>query len=218
MSKADLLLRALQKNIGKWTCAICACYSGQPAATFRELKKAGYQFRSVAKNRWAKELFCPICKDKRTHYKLLSMNPVFVEKKRINISKPDRDKIIALLDGKDAFTGATISSTPEIDHKMPWTRMDQDVNAGQLSDQELMDHFQLLTREHNLLKDRKCMECKKTLLRPPFLEIPFWYVGDAHYSTKFGCKGCGWYDAETWRAELSKIIYTDFNQKKNYGK
>ena len=46
--------------------------------------------------------------------------------------------------------------------------------------------------------------CKKHNIRPPFLEIPFWYEGDSQYTGS--CEGCGWYDGKKWREELSKKL------------
>lgn len=173
MSKTDDLLRACIANLGKWTCAYCGSGSGQPAATFRELKKLGYKFEEVSPNRWAKEDFCPRCGDYRTHYKLLSATPEFVEKPRVSINGKTRERILLLFDRRDAFTGASITSVPEIDHKMPWTRMEQDIDASTLTNTQIRQHFQLLTREHNLLKDRACGSCKNTNKRPPLFDIPF---------------------------------------------
>lgn len=204
MSKTDDLLHALKENIGKWTCAYCGSGSGQPAATFRELKKLGYQFEEVGPNRWAKSMICPRCGVERTHYKLLKPEPVIEEKPRIGIDARTRARILALLNNRDAFSGASITSTPEIDHKEPWTRMVQDVDARTLSDREILKHFQLLTREHNLLKDRMCGKCKLENLRPPFFGINFWYEGDEHYDGT--CEGCGWYDGKRWKEEINRYI------------
>ena len=204
MSKTDDLLRACKANLGNWTCAYCASNSGQPAATFRELKKLGYKFEESTPGRWAKLMVCPVCGVERTHYKLLNPNPVFEEKQRITIDPKERARILKILGMKDAFSGASISSTPEIDHKEPWTRLLNDVNASYLSDKEVRDHFQLLTREHNLLKDRMCGYCKLNNIRPPFLGIYYWYDGDENY--KGTCVGCGWYDAIKWKEELNKLL------------
>ena len=112
---------------------------------------------------------------------------------------------MSIFDNRDAFTGGTISSVAEIDHKTPWTRLGgQDIDARKMSDAQIKNHFQLLTREHNLLKDRACDSCKKTNLRPPFLGIPFWYEGNSSYNGT--CEGCGWYDGAKWREEISKKI------------
>ena len=149
-------------------------------------------------------MYCPVCGTTRTHYKLLSLEPEFEEKQRISIDSTTRNRILRILGMTDAFSGARISSTPEIDHKTPWTRLLSDVDASSLQDYQVKEHFQLLTREHNLLKDRMCGYCKLTNIRPPFLGINFWYEGDARY--KDTCVGCGWYDGIKWKEELNKLL------------
>lgn len=204
MSKVEQYLSVLKAHIGEWCCSMCGSGSGQPAATFREIKKLGYKFEEVSPNRWAKSMFCAKCGTERMHYKLLSPEPQFTEKPRLSISPRDRKRILEFFELRDAFTGASISSVPEIDHKTPWTRLDQDIDVSRLSLADIGQSFQLLTREHNLLKDRMCAHCKNTNLRPPFLGISYWYSGDEHYCGS--CEGCGWYDGRKWRAEINKKI------------
>jgi hypothetical protein len=146
-------------------------------------------------------MYCPKCKTNRSHYKLLKSEPVFAEQIRLGIDNNSRDRILDLLGIRDAFTGASIASTPEIDHKTPWTRLDNDYDVKNMSDEEIYNAFQILTREHNLLKDRRCDSCKKTAIRPPFIGISFWYAGDEHYNGT--CEGCGWFDGVAWRKAVN---------------
>ena len=204
MSKVDDLLRAFQDNIGNWTCAYCGSNSGQPAAIFREIKKLGYVFEEISPNRWGRAEYCSKCGASRSHYKLLKPEPEFNAKERIIIDSATRKRILELFENRDAFTGASITSTAEIDHKTPWTRLDNDVHSKKMTNGELLEHFQLLTREHNLLKDRMCGRCKETNIRPPFLGISYWYDGDQRYVNT--CVGCGWYDGIRWRAEINRNL------------
>ena len=204
MSKADDFLDECKKNLGKWTCSLHTTGSNQPAAIFREVKKRGYEFEEVSPNRWAKTMLCSVCGQETTHYKLEKDTPVFSKQERLTIDKKTRDRILRIFDNRDAFTGGSISSVAEIDHKVPWTRLEEDIDARELTDDEVRTHFQLLTREHNLLKDRACTVCKNENVRPAFLGIPFWYSGGSEYLDT--CEGCGWFDGEKWRQELSKII------------
>lgn len=204
MSKVDGFLDECKKNLGNWTCSLHTTGSNQPAAIFREAKKLGYEFEEVSSGRWAKSMFCPVCGCETTHYKLVKAIPVFNRQVRLSIDKKTRDRILKIFGNKDAFTGGTISSVAEIDHKVPWTRLEEDIDAKELTEEEVRIHFQLLTREHNLLKDRACSACKKENIRPAFLGIPFWYSGGAQYQNT--CEGCGWFDGEKWRNELSKKI------------
>ena len=197
MSKVDVFLKICKENVGKWICSLHTTGSNQPAAIFREVKKLGYEFEESTPGRWAHTMYCPICRQDTTHYKLLKLEPTLTKQTRLTIDAATRKRILELFENRDAFTGASITSTPEIDHKVPWTRLDEDVDATTLSNDEIAKHFQLLTREHNLLKDRACGYCKSQNIRPPFLEIPFWYEGDKNY--KGSCVGCGWYDGVAWR-------------------
>ena len=118
--------------------------------------------------------------------------------------KKSRERTLNALGWRDAFTGAKITSTPEIDHKTPWTRLDGDLDIRSLTDDEIVENFQLLTREHNLLKDRMCSECKKSNIRPPFLGISYWYQGGKDYCGS--CVGCGWYDGKKWRESINSFV------------
>lgn len=205
MSKVDDLLKYFQEHIGEWACSTCGCHSGQPAATFREVKKRGYVFETSSSGRWGKEMFCPVCGINRTFYKLIKLQPDFSQtRSRCTISPKDRQRVLALCEGKDAFTGASISSVAQVDHKIPWTRMKEDLPISSLSDEEVRGHYQLLTGEHNLLKDRACGHCKQCGERPPLFGIRFWYTGDGTY--RGTCEGCGWYDGVRWREELNKSL------------
>ncbi|HRN51877.1 MAG TPA: hypothetical protein PK788_00105 [Gemmatimonadaceae bacterium] len=214
-SKSNRFLEAVRERVGEWVCSVCASGSGQPAATFRTVRNQGFVFEEVAPNRWGKLLYCDKCGMERTHYRLLNPDPEFAAKRRVAISSGARRRILKLLDKRDAFTGASISSTPEIDHKVPWTRLESDIDADQLSDSEIPRHFQLLTREHNLLKDRACSACKTTNQRPPLLGIRFWYKGNAEYEGS--CVGCGWYDGLAWRHALNELIDTEHRAHKSQG-
>lgn len=204
MSKADVFLKECQSSLGEWVCSVHTTESNQPAAIFREVKRLGYEFEEVAPNRWGTAVYCPICERTTTHYKLIKLHPVYTRQDRLSVDKKTRERILRLFDNRDAFTGASISSKAEIDHKVPWTRLEFDIDARLLTDAEIRTHFQLLTREHNLLKDRACSSCKISSIRPPFLSIPFWYEGDNEY--RGTCIGCGWYDGERWRMEVTLTL------------
>lgn len=205
MSKVDDFLLACKNNVGEWVCSLHTTGSNQPAAIFREAKKQGYDFEEIATNRWAKSQYCEICKQQTTHYKLLSCTPVLSRQVRLTIDGNTRNRILSLFNYQDAFTGASISSTPEIDHKIPWTRLDHDIDARNLSNDAIKQHFQLLTREHNLLKDRACGYCKKFNKRPPLFGVQYWYEGNEDYCGS--CNGCGWYDGTKWRDSLNNKLY-----------
>ena len=206
MSKAEDLLAYFKKNVGKWSCSMCGSHSGQPAAVFRTLKNEGWQFEEVSPQRWARTMDCKVCGRKTTHYKLLSLKQG-LDKSRIAITPKQKERVISILGELDAFTGASVKSSLEIDHKVPFARLKEgagDIDIDGLTDEQIAEHFQILTRDHNLLKDRACQDCIKTNIRPPFLGIKFWYEGNDKYCGS--CKGCGWFDGAKWRNKVNKQL------------
>lgn len=206
MSKADELLKYFKMHVGKWACSMCGSHSVQPAATFRTLKNAGWKFEEISPQRWGRQQYCPKCGQETTHYKLISLAQG-EDKSRIGITQAQKRRVISVLSEADAFTGASVKSSLEIDHKVPFDRLKEgtgDIDIDKLTNSQIVDHFQILTRDHNLLKDRACQSCIKTRIRPPFLGIEFWYEGDSHYCGR--CVGCGWHDGKVWRKKLNEVL------------
>lgn len=203
MSKADDLLEYCKRHVGEWACSMCGSHSGQPAAVFRGLKNAGWQFEEISPQRWGQQIYCQRCGQNTTHYKLTSL----VQQNacsRIGIKPHQRKRVISLLTETDAFTGASVKSSIEIDHKVPFDRLREgsgDIDIDKLTDEQITEHFQILTRDHNLLKDRACQSCIKQGVRPPFFGIKYWYKGDSQY--RGSCRGCGYFDGVEWRKRLN---------------
>lgn len=197
-------LKNYKENVGVWLCSTCATGSGQPAATMRALRQDGYEFESVSDGQWRKSMYCPCCGKNRSHYKLLSVEPTITEKHRCIITPEDRNRTSRLLGSKDAFTNATIQGRFEIDHKEPFARLEKDIDIKTLTDDEIANHFQILTPDHNKLKDKRCQQCKRNNIRPDFFGISYWYAGDENYEGT--CVGCGWYDGVAWRAHLNEHL------------
>ena len=86
-------------------------------------------------------MYCPICQQETTHYKLLNATPTLTKHTRLAIDRKSRERVLNILGWRDAFTGAKITSTPEIDHKVPWTRLDGDIDIRVLSDDEIAENF-----------------------------------------------------------------------------
>lgn len=86
---------------------MCGSHSGQPAAIFRTLKNAGWEFEEVAPQRWGISRFCSKCGQETTHYKLLSLVQG-EDKSRIGITPTQRKRVIRVLSETDAFTGASV--------------------------------------------------------------------------------------------------------------
>lgn len=205
MTKKEKLFNAFKENVGEWTCSYCNTGSNQTAAIFREIKADGYKFEKTGPKRWAKQLYCPICNDRRTHYKMTSTEPEYAQKHRCPMTEKDRERVLSLIGDRDAFSNSKITSGIQIDHKKPYARLTEDLKVSNLTDEEIVESFQSLTEDHNLLKARKCDECIISGIRPlGFGDIKYWYDGDEKY--RGTCVGCCWYDAVKWREELNKHI------------
>ena len=205
MALRDSVLAYYQEKVGEWRCAVCANGGSQIAKIMQGLREDGYQFEETHPQRWDKRLYCPICNAKRTHYCLKSSSP---DSSSIRNRGGDlarfRSRILGVIGNKDAFSGATISSRLQIDHKKPWIRLGEDYDVGSMTDAEIADAFQPLTSDHNLLKDRRCKRCLKDSKRPPFFGIKYWYEGDERYRGE--CKGCGYFDGAEWRRRLNEHL------------
>lgn len=130
-----------------------------------------------------------------------------------------RSKIISLLNGIDVYeakAGRKEGLLP--DHKFPEIRWDAHTRRQSLellSDEDLKSDFQLLTNQRNQQKREVCRKCYQTGNRGIIYGIPFFYAGTNIWSedtpkqgksAENGCIGCGWYDIDKWRNELTKKV------------
>lgn len=204
ISYKQQLLTAFQNNVNEWTCTHCNSDSAQPARITADLRAEGYDFEMCG-NCYVKRMYCPHCGVIRPHGKLLSLNPVNNSKNRFPMTDTQRERVLSIIGKKDAYTGASItSSTPEVDHKEPMSRLTKDIDIDKLTDEEIPNHFQTLTKQNNLLKAKACDKCKLCGIRPDHFGVKYWYEGDEVY--RGTCVGCGWYDGVAWRAHLNEHL------------
>jgi len=200
----------LELLTGEWECRSCGTgkINDQPAARIRDIKKRGYIVATKSK-------YCPTC-DKRTYQDILVMIDVELEARpeyRKPISAATKKKILQTLNYKDIVFCATRTETELIvDHKFPsqrWDKPESD-NSPDMSEAEIRSKFQLLTNQTNMLKSRFCDRCVKNSKRGIFMGIGWYNEGDENWQHQFsnedGCKGCPWYDVETWRNALTSRI------------
>ncbi len=136
-----------------------------------------------------------------------------------SFSKKFKDKIIKTLENKHALY-------PEkkyhedffvIDHKFPNIRWDEhtiDYYSDSMTDDEMIESYQLLDNHSNMLKREVCKKCFNENKRGKILGIDFYYQGDEEWShdevtgirAKDGCVGCGWYDIKEWREKLQNKL------------
>lgn len=194
---------------GKWECRSCGAgkINDQPAARIRDIKKNG--FIIATQNR-----YCKKCKKKQYHDILLifKVNTETKSELRKPISETARTNIINALGSKDVFFD---TSRPKnefvIDHKFPSQRwIEPETENENLTNTEIVDKFQLLTNQSNMLKSRACDKCCKTGVRPSFLGIKWFYSGNDQWiksdNPGSGCYGCPWFDLAEWKNKINKKI------------
>lgn len=113
-----------------------------------------------------------------------------------------RVQIRRALGNRDAFYGTAVSN-PEIDHRVPLSRLNgEEVPVDTADPEAIRGRYQPLSRANNTYKREQCNKCEMTGIRPPFLGIAFWYEGDETYDEAVGCNGCGFAYPEKWKAAL----------------
>lgn len=188
----------------EWHCSACELPSSQPAKDIQMLRKEGFEF--VQESGQGKGAFrhCRDCDSSTFHRKLKYPFPTGKSITRQAMPESFKRRVRELYDYRDSFDGSSPSMTLEVDHRIPEIRWDEseDFDYEAMTDEDIREHFQILSRSNNLLKSRKCEECVKTGIRPPFMEINFYYDGDERYDEELGCIGCGWYNPQEWRSTL----------------
>jgi hypothetical protein len=195
---------------GEWHCGKHELPGTQPAKAIQIIRQHGFKIEN-------KTIYCDTCKDKTVHRRLLSTEqaePSFV---RLQLPSELRKRILKHYDNTEAITlRQMISNQLEVDHRFPQVRWSKDESYdANMSEEEIHAKFQLLTRQHNLWKSRYCERCAKTGERGTFIGIDFFAEGGPIWDNKFrsdderGCYGCFWYNPETWRVALNKLIHTE---------
>ena len=135
--------------------------------------------------------------------------------------KATRNRIIDTLEIYDAYEGK--KSKPHgllPDHKFPEIRWDKNTKRtsseiSKLKPNEIKRDFQLMSNQRNLQKREVCRNCYQTNQRGKIFGIDYYYFGDGVWDSKIaktgkkaekGCIGCGWYDIELWRKNLSEEL------------
>ncbi|MBU2595369.1 hypothetical protein KJ713_00875 [Patescibacteria group bacterium] len=191
----------------EWHCGKHELPGTQPAKAIQIIRQHGFQIENQT-------IFCKTCKDKTVHRRLLSIEPVAKSIARIQISSKLRKRILKYYKNREAITCRKMEPPQlEVDHRFPqvrWTT--KEFFDPNMSDREIGNRFQLLTREHNLWKSRYCEHCKKTDERGTFIGINFFAQGGPKWDPNIsvdeekGCYGCFWFDPEKWRKAINKKI------------
>lgn len=182
------------------------------ARRIQDLKEFGYTIGTKLSE------YCPHCKKNTTHLILLPL-------KRGGItgyetwSSELRKKIVSLLKSYDVFEAKQVRKEGLLpDHKFSEIRWDEETkreSLENLTNEEILRDFQLLSNQRNQQKREVCRNCYQTGKRGIIYGIPFFYEGTENWDESIpksgkeaekGCVGCAWYDIEKWRQELIKQL------------
>lgn len=194
----------------KWHCSKCELLSGQAKTWQVWRQEKGIQLDQDENGNWYKKIYCENCGAKTIHRKLKSTEIIDIDlKARTGIPAKIAKRTKELYGCVDEYSVRVEPANQlEIDHRISQVRWNsnEDDNSN-LSDEEIIAKFMLLTRANNLLKSRFCEECAKSGKRAKgYRIIEFWYKGSENYEESIGCEGCFWFNPTKWREELNKKI------------
>ena len=172
----------------------------------QDIKELGYTISTrFLPEQITEELLLPIPREERTGYEIFS-----IEFKK---------RVIKLLKKENAFEAKPTNPKTLIpDHKFSEIRWDKDTklnNSMNMTDDEIIEKFQLLDNQRNQQKREVCRKCFQENIRGEIYGIKFYGEGTAKWDGSIpkkgkkaekGCIGCPWYDIQKWREELNKTL------------
>lgn len=179
-----------------------------PARRIQDIKDAGYTVASIpgGPKKKTKRILLPIPLNSEMGYE--TFTPQF------------KARVIRLLKGINAFEARPTTVKGLIpDHKFSEVRWDEETkaeNSMEMTDEEVIEKFQLLDNQRNQQKREVCRSCFQNGKRGVLYGIPFFYSGTIDWpdglptvgkAAERGCIGCAWYDIERWRKELIKKLH-----------
>lgn len=184
-------------------------FSDNLAKRIQEIKNAGYTLASVTVN---------INGKKKTNRILLPI-PLNTELGYEVFTKQFKTRVIRLLNSVNAYEAKPTSTTGLIpDHKFSEVRWDDETkgeNPMTMTDEEIINKFQLLDNQRNQQKREVCRKCFQDNIRGTIYGIKYFYKGNEKWDSNIpkvgkeaekGCEGCPWYDIETWRKKLNEKL------------
>jgi len=195
-----------------WCCVSCDLPANPNwARRTQDLKEFGY---TLATNT---SMLCNKCKTKGTHLLLVPL-PRGGKTGYESWSPALRKRIISAHKNFDAYEGKEAAHLLP-DHKFPEIRWDNNTrrdNLEDMTDEEILTEFQLLTNQRNQQKREVCRACFQTGKRGYPFGIDYFYSGGSDWPRDVqkigkeamkGCIGCGWYDINAWRRAVIKLLH-----------
>jgi len=198
----------------RWKCVACELPKNPNwARRVQDIKELGYTLATNTK------MFCSKCGRNTTHLIMLRLPRGGSELGYETLSPVLRKRIFKTLNNFDAYENRQSSSYSLLpDHKFPEIRWDESVrqkNPDDMPVQKIQRKFQLMSNQRNQQKREVCRYCFQTGNRGTPFGISYFYEGGPMWPTKVprigveaekGCKGCGWYDLESWRKSLNEKL------------
>lgn len=162
-------------------------------------------------------------KQKERHYYENDYRDAFNNSSKNNfeydiVSPKTSKRIIDVLEGFDIYENKK-SSDCYPDYKFPEIRWgdenEKSENPDLMSNEEIKNKFQLLSKEIKQRKKVVCMRCYQSGNRSTAFNIPFFYKGNEKWDenipkkgkdAELGCIGCAWYDFAEWRKHLLYVL------------
>lgn len=196
------IFKLLLKNCGEWVWNK-SFHNENPQRRVQDIKETGFTIATKFEGRATYHMLLPFPRIKSFTYEA--------------IPAPVRRKIFAVHNGINAFTAEPASTSCLPDHKFPEIRWDKDtpVSNDNLSNQEMLDKFQIVPESVNQAKREVCRKCFQRGIRGKLNGINFFYRGGEHWDAAVpkigkqaeeGCVGCFWYDMLAWRKALHERI------------
>lgn len=178
------------------------------ARRIQDIKDAGYTLASV-----------PRGKGQLGFSRILLPLPLHTETGYETFTPQFKARVIRLLQERNAFEARTTAKKALIpDHKFSEVRWDDNTkveNSMDMTDEEIIQKFQLLDNQRNQQKREVCRQCFQNGKRGTIYGIEFFYKGNENWDITIpakgkvaekGCIGCPWYDIEEWRKQLNDFL------------
>jgi len=177
------------------------------ARRIQDIKDAGYTVASVpnAKGRMTSRILLPI--------------PLHAEMGYETFTPQFKARVIRLLKEWDVFEARKNNKKSLLpDHKFSEVRWDEATkaeNSMDMTDEEIIQKFQLMDNRRNQQKREVCRQCFQTKIRGTIYGIKFYYKGGEQWDSSIpevgkaaekGCEGCPWYDIDLWRKKLNEKL------------
>lgn len=184
-------------------------YNTNPARRIQDIKDTGYTIASVPRPNGLKG-----------YNRILLPLPLYTETGYETFTPQFKARVIRLLKQQNAFEAKRTNKKALIpDHKFSEVRWDDETkteNSMEMTDEEIIQKFQLLDNQRNQQKREICRRCFQEGKRGNIYGINYFYQGDENWDPKIppigkeaekGCIGCPWYDIELWRKKLNQILH-----------